>query len=812
MADYHEGNLPSASPSTQAARATQQRHDATSPYQYHPAPAYAQDTLHDGLPSSSTSPPNQYGHRPKPDQGTLYASVAASLGASSQPGQHAGSHQQHLNSSSQHHGNVSPALQYPSAAPLTQGPSGSPPGPQASNPPYSISPSPTANAPTNGSSAKKSTRIPRACDLCSQRKVKCEGGVPPCRPCRELNVPCTYDRQKKRRGPPNRAAEAVRQAEHMKRQKMESDSPSQAPAQIDGTPPARNAAQVLVSLSAPPNGQFVLDAEQCIAPLGVLQLLVDDFFTYIHPLTPFPHEPTFREAFNKREDRTNPEFLSLLASMIATLVASFPRCARLHLKSSHSYEKFPKSIILVNQCMKVAVAFRSTELMFKDVISVTDAAVSYFLCLAAGYTMRWTQCRRYLSESLGFLREMGFHKKGAPPTSIPHGVEKAETMDLINYEIGKRMYWCIFLGVRSLSQLSELNGSSRDLIIPPDTANHPGPDYPVEVDDVHILADRILPQPEGTMSTLTGFVKVCMVYHTTDDLVRIELAHGMSAYSWEQQKQYLHKALLDVKAVGESLPAELRVDVNRFSSKRFPLTTSGEKGAQNSAIYQYVPPAYPSTQPHDDLRHLFAQDESKKRSVQFEIQKANIYASILATRSYLVERYLTLRDIYLNDQRVQAQAAAATGNIVYRTAADSSSSLAAAAVQAAAEQTNDSVDELFLQERSKIVDNLYNVVLSIDQCDLEPNGGSLISKIRNVAATLLADRPDRKGPHELRNEEYLKAFLEILAKLEKTGTGAAPADVSGPVAGQMTAEDEEQELRNWADLREQQQRFTRSEY
>lgn len=261
-------------------------------------------------------------------------------------------------------------------------------------------------------------------------------------------MPCTYDRQKKRRGPPNRAAEAARQAEQLKRQKMDTGSPVQAHAQVDETPPAQNAAQALVSLSAPPNGQFVLDAEQCIAPLGVLQLLVDDFFTYIHPLAPFPHEPTFRQSFQNREDRTNPEFLSLLASMIATLVASFPRCARLHLKSSHSYEKFPRSIILVNQCMKVAMAFRSADLIFKDVASVTDATVSYFLCLAAGYTMRWNQCIRLLAESLGFLKEMGFHKKGAPPTSIPYGPDKTETMDLINYEIGKRIYWCIFLGVR----------------------------------------------------------------------------------------------------------------------------------------------------------------------------------------------------------------------------------------------------------------------------------------------------------------------------------------------------------------------------
>lgn len=192
-----------------------------------------------------------------------------------------------------------------------------------------------------------------------------------------------------------------------------------------------------------------MDAEQCIAPLGVLQLLVDDFFTYIHPLTPFPHEPTFREAFNNREDRTNPEFLSLLASMIGALVASFPRSARLHLKASHSYEKFPRSIMLVDRCMKVALAVRPSDVMLKDVVTVNDAAISYFLCLSSGYTMRWNQCVRFLGESLCLLREMGFHRRRPPPTSLSFGADRPDASnDFISDEIGKRIYWCIFLGAR----------------------------------------------------------------------------------------------------------------------------------------------------------------------------------------------------------------------------------------------------------------------------------------------------------------------------------------------------------------------------
>lgn len=172
MADYNGANAASTSPSSAlAVKAEQQRHDATSPYQYHPTSSYAHDALPDGLPSSS-----HYGHGPTPrhDQAYLDAASAHALTATSQPGQQPGSHhQQRPNAGSQHHGNVSPALPYPSAAPINQG-SGSPScsGHQPPTPTDSASPPATSRAPPAGNNVKKNTRIPRACDLCSQRKVK----------------------------------------------------------------------------------------------------------------------------------------------------------------------------------------------------------------------------------------------------------------------------------------------------------------------------------------------------------------------------------------------------------------------------------------------------------------------------------------------------------------------------------------------------------------------------------------------------------------------------------------------------------------
>ncbi len=68
-----------------------------------------------------------------------------------------------------------------------------------------------------------------------------------------------------------------------------------------------------------------------------------------------------------------------------------------------------------------------------------------------------------------------------------------------------------------------------------------------------------------------------------------------------------------------------------------------------------------------------------------------------------------------------------------------------------------------------------------------------------MASTLVHDAPERKGPLAQRADDHLARFLDIVMRLETSGG-----------AGIMTPEDEDQELRTWADLREYQLRFAQS--
>lgn len=324
----------------------------------------------------------------------------------------------------------------------------------------------------------------------------------------------------------------------------------------------------------------------------------------------------------------------------------------------------------------------------------------------------------------------------------------------------------------SSSSFSQLGASHTDIVIAPSTPNLPYPAYPENVDDICVLANEIIHQAEGSVTLLTGFRFGIDIYTTMNGVVSLELAYGMSTLPWADQRLLLRDGLLAAKSIIDNLPPELQLG--------HPADESNPLAAMEESGLQYVPPVWPNTQPPHDVRNIIKNQPMRRRQLQYEIQKANIFVSQLATRSYFVELYFNLRDVHLSEQQQSLE--------VENTSEEEK------AIQDADDKE---ILEFMSAEREIIVQNLLTVLGSISQRNLEPNGGSLINKIRQVASTLLNDAPERKGPFAIKSEEALAQLLDILVKLEKTG----------PVGETMTAEDEEDELRHWADLREYQLRF-----
>lgn len=425
-------------------------------------------------------------------------------------------------------------------------------------------------------------------------------------------------------------------------------------------------------------------------------------------------------------------------------MASFPRKPRLHLKAQHREKLFPNSFSLVERCHKVAVEARGPGYLDKH-LTVYDAATSYFLGLCGAYTINWRQCRLYFGETLTIMRAIGAHKLkdsgfysvGALPTVM--GADgpnfeghTGEPIDYIRQEIGRRIFWVMFVGVRyvlrkahvmnrdanTARSMQQLGASFSELVIPPPTPNEPYPPLPLEVDDQYIYVSHVDPQPAGVISEITGFNLGIQVYMTCTPLTTMEMAYGIDeVFDWNRQRRVLEECLRAVKVTLDHAPRELLLQ---------PGNQPGEFGGLPSDR-QYYPPAqdYPGVRGlGDEIKQgVSAESPESRKRLQYEIQKANIYASQLGTRSYIVEKYWNLLDA--NNKIKAANPAAQTPP------AQNSPGIMALGLDGMLPKTPtsnyDMVESHMSTERETIVKDLLKVLASISQVNMEPNGGSFVS-------------------------------------------------------------------------------------
>lgn len=369
--------------------------------------------------------------------------------------------------------------------------------------------------------------------------------------------------------------------------------------------------------------------------------------------------------------------------------------------------------------------------------------------------------------------------------------------------------------------MQQLGTTFSELTIAPSTPAEPLPPLPVEVDDVHIFPHAIEHQRQTGVSLLTGFVLNVKVFLSYSALSTAEMAFGIDElFDWDRQQHIFELSLQRCRQILDTIPDILKVRPK----------TGREIGLPQQPYYPPMPEFSSLRDPEINSYNGIEMQDTRR----YEIQKANIYASHLATRSYLVEKYFLLLDKH---------------NTKSQAGLHSSPHLLAAGLDrfvASSPAGTDALEKIMSDEREQVVKDLLVVLGSIDMVNMEPNGDSFVSlhsrfqdsdflydvdphlslscptyflfranvmspiaslrfiptqtqKIRSIASTLLEVPKERKGSVALQHQDYLYKFLDILSRLERVSPEASE--------GAVGTVDEETELRLWADLRDHQLKF-----
>lgn len=258
---------------------------------------------------------------------------------------------------------------------------------------------------------------------------------------------------------------------------------------------------------------------------------------------------------------------------------------------------------------------------------------------------------------------------------------------------------------RSLQQLGATWG---ELLIPPPTPSYQYPSLPEEIDDEYIYTDHINPQPYGIVSRLTGFNLGIKIYSTLTPLATMEIAYGIDeVFDFNRQKKILEECLRAVKSVLDDVPPPL-------------MLRPGSQPGEFQSIDEYPNLNREVAEGRPSSGHAvsgFASPDPRRR-VQFEVQKANIFASQLATRSFVVEKYWNLQEAHAALEKTGQQQ-----NIGHSSGAGSGSG---GFLPDTSTQQSYGTETNLIEERDAIVKDLLMVLGSISQVNMEPNGSSFV--------------------------------------------------------------------------------------
>ena len=363
---------------------------------------------------------------------------------------------------------------------------------------------------------------------------------------------------------------------------------------------------------------FLPHSIEAVCSLPLLSGLVDDYFAYLHPLMPFPHERTFRQALSTRNSQPK-SFVPLVASMVGCLIILSPPKAKGNLRAL-AEEKIAKIGLKGSAEHYHELAVRARGLGFLDrTLTVEDAATSFFLGLIGAKLTKWRQAELYFGECQNILRTLGFHKTAesamSPTGSGPSSAsgEMRPALDNITQEMGRRIFWALYMISSSTPSLETFFAES---IASTHVNITQFPPLPTETDDAYIYSNHMVPPPASSVPKIVGFKDLALIDFAKNASSTASTVYGADNFGWDtQRQQHIKQSILKCAHIFNSIPLILQ----GTSSSTFPWACYFETQGDVSAM-------------------------ANRDHLALDILKAEILVSYLGASASLIDRGIALDD------------------------------------------------------------------------------------------------------------------------------------------------------------------------
>ncbi|KAL2783959.1 hypothetical protein BJX66DRAFT_317502 [Aspergillus keveii] len=497
----------------------------------------------------------------------------------------------------------------------------------------------------------------RACDACRDRKMRCRPVSPvspstvgnpaspqqlaTCRGCLQRDIPCTYQRPVAKRGPlPKRSRSSTSSVSH----RLGEGSPHNPfrphphfewplasnvydlhdyPQNASPGVNAPRAAHLTSPLDSTPgafDGPNPLEILQtyrgdaslvyCLCSPSTWDIVNQDFLTYVYPLIPAVHIPTFLSSLEAHRTLPSRLFACLQASIFAIVNALLP--------SRFEHYKAVDPILRRDSGItdKVQAVFRTHDVFdlikgpeLQDKPSLTSWATMYLFGAAYASLNLLHRSGMFRSHTYAIMLSMNLHL-----VKSYAGVNPIET------QLRKKAMWLTLTGVihsQVFGTMPDLWNSGMARRIRTDQL------LPLEVDDEYISETEVKEQPPGVLSLTAGFLAEKKILLDLLDLDYDNMPESPGIGNLEPDT-LIRESHVARRTSSTATPAVLLERIRRLKYSLDDFSPS--RGATS----------------HDQSSPLSNESSHTVSEEVIELQRVNVYVTNYWAQNYLIERLLSL--------------------------------------------------------------------------------------------------------------------------------------------------------------------------